>query len=60
MGRTSAVAKTIVNGFAQNTEMTFEEYKAMLEPMTTEKSINRWLGLYKCFALIAANEPFPG
>lgn len=60
MGRTSGVAKLIVNAFAANTEITFEEYKALLEPITTEKSINRWLGLYKCFSLIAANEPFPG
>lgn len=60
MGRTSAVAKTIVNGFAENSEMTFEEYKEMLTPLTTEKSINRWLGLYKVFSLIAANDPFPG
>ena len=60
MGRTSAVAKTIVNGFAANPAMTFEEYKEMLTPLTTEKSINRWLGLYKVFSLIAANEPFPG
>ena len=59
MGRTSAVAKTVVNAFAANTELTFEEYKAILAPITTEKSINRWLGLYKSFSLIAANEPFP-
>lgn len=59
MGRTSGVAKAIVNAFAANTELTFEEYKEVLEPLCTEKSINRWLGLYKPFALIAANEPFP-
>lgn len=59
MGRTSAVAKSIVNAFAENTELSFDEYKAMLEPITTEKSINRWLGLYKSFSLIAAGEPFP-
>ena len=59
MGRTSAVAKTIVNAFAENTELSFDEYKAILEPICTEKSINRWLGLYKSFSCIAAGEPFP-
>lgn len=59
MGRTSGVAKAIVNAFAENTELTFDEYKLAIEPLTTEKSINRWLGLYKSFALVATNEPFP-
>lgn len=59
LGRTSKVAKMIVNAFAENTEITLDEYKAILEPVTTDKSINRWLGLYKAFSLIAAGEPFP-
>lgn len=59
MGRTSAVAKLIVNAFAENSELSFDEYKAAIEDITTEKSITRWLGLYKPFSLVAMGEPFP-